>query len=161
MLNRLPETSSSENQHQSFQASSSWREWEEEENGLAQTEACCCCKGYLLSAILPLAFVKMHVISAFSIRSTDLAGLSCHAVYFLTDSSSTWLAPGYLSQTSRQIRSLEKLGAKRHLEMSTERYANLPQTLLTPPSSVAKARGRLFYSFLTKLRDLILPGSMP
>lgn len=38
MLNRLPETSSSENQHQSFQGSGSCGEREEAENRLAQAE---------------------------------------------------------------------------------------------------------------------------
>lgn len=39
--------------------------------------------------------------------------------------------------------------------MSTERYSSLPQTLILP-SGLAIARSRLFYSFLMKLRDLIL-----
>lgn len=39
--------------------------------------------------------------------------------------------------------------------MSTERYSSLSQTL-THPSGVAIAHSRLFYSFLVKLRDLIL-----
>lgn len=39
--------------------------------------------------------------------------------------------------------------------MSTERYSSLSQTL-TLPSGLAIARSRLFYSFLMKLRDLIL-----
>lgn len=92
MLNTLPETSSSENQHQSFQGSGSCGEWEEEENWLAQTEACCCCKGYPASPIFSLGFVKMHVISAFSIHSEYLAGFACYAIYFLMNGSSTWLA---------------------------------------------------------------------
>lgn len=89
MLNRLPETSSSENQHQSFQGSDSCGEREEAENRLAQAEACCCCKDYLLSPIFSLGFVKMHVISAFGIHSAYLAGLPCYALHFLTGGSST------------------------------------------------------------------------
>lgn len=89
MLNRLPETSSSKNQHQSFQGSGSCREWEEEENRLALTEACCCCKGSSLSLVFSLVFVKIHVISAFCVHSTYLAGLSCYAVCFLMDGTRT------------------------------------------------------------------------
>lgn len=53
MLNKLPETSSSENQRQSFQGSGSYGEWEEEENWLALIEVCCCCKGYSASLSFP------------------------------------------------------------------------------------------------------------
>jgi len=72
MLNRLPENSSSEKQHSSFQVSGSCREWEEEENQLAQTEAFYCCKGtcfhlspaqdlWRCTLFLPSAFIQ-HIL---------------------------------------------------------------------------------------------------
>lgn len=157
MLNKLPETSSRENQHQSFHGSDSCREWEEEQNWLAQTEMCCCCKGYPVSPLFSLGFVKMHVISAFSLHSTYLTGLSFYAIDFLTDGSSTRLDVRLFESKQQANSSLQELGPKkRHLKVSTKGCAGLPQTL-TPPSA-AIARGRSFYSFLTALKDLMLPG---
>lgn len=65
MLNRLPETSSSENQHQSFWCSGSCREWAVEENQLALTERAVAARAarFHLSSPLDLCMLPLFLLA--------------------------------------------------------------------------------------------------
>lgn len=62
-----------------------------------------------------------------------------------------------MSQSNGKIRSLEELGAKKALG---NEHWKISKLVTDPHSSFfcCNGRGRSFYSFLKKLRDLILPG---